>query len=201
MTPALRETLKRPDVANFLVQMQMHDLDTHWHLLSVAELAYRVAYELRLDAHAISRTADGGLLHDVGKIRINPDILTAPRSLTKDEYLLIKQHPSHGAAIVEAWGFPEVAQIVLDHHERIDGSGYPSGKRKISVETQIVSAADAYDTMRYQRSYKGARSQDNVLDALGQCAGRTHDRVILNALARVITTYEGASRETRLRAV
>jgi putative nucleotidyltransferase with HDIG domain len=133
--------------------------------------------------------AVGGLLHDVGKLAVPNEILQKPGALTDDEFDVIKRHPDLGADLVRELGFSaQVARLVRDHHERLDGTGYPRGlgAPDLDIETRILAVCDVFDALLSDRVYRDAWPLDDALDLIGREAGTKFDPACVNALQRVI---------------
>ncbi len=131
-------------------QLAERDAYTAEHTRRVALRAVQVGERLGLSPERLRTLAAGGLLHDMGKLVTPLEILTKPHGLTETEFALVRQHPRHGRELLAELGFPEAVQrLVLDHHERLDGSGYPRGLtgRDLSVETRILAVCDVYDAL------------------------------------------------------
>jgi putative nucleotidyltransferase with HDIG domain len=127
------------------------------HSRRVKELSIKIAKALNLPQHKIEDIANLGLLHDIGKIIVSSEILEKPGKLTEVEYEEIKKHPSIGYRMLTATNeFSSIADGVLSHHERWDGSGYPNGIKgnKIPIESRIIAIADAIDAMTSSRPYR-----------------------------------------------
>jgi len=142
---------------------------TEGHTRRVALLSVQVGEELGLPAPRLRRLALGGLLHDVGKLRVPDAILKKPGPLLDHEYEVIRRHPDWGAALLAELGFSdEVRAIVRDHHERLDGTGYPRGLRasEMSEEARIVAVCDVYDALVSPRVYRDAWPVERALDLL-----------------------------------
>jgi HD-GYP domain-containing protein (c-di-GMP phosphodiesterase class II) len=136
------------------------------------------------------------VLHDIGKVAINRDILQKPGSLTKEEWIEIKRHPEIGYRI--ALNTPEltvVADYILSHHERWDGQGYPRGIKgdKIPLLCRILSVADAYDAMTSGRVYRKAMSHWEAVCELEKCAGTQFDKEIVDIFIRELSKGSGKS--------
>ena len=118
-----------PRVRALMVRLERRDVSTEEHTRRVAYLAARVGEELKLSATSRRHLAVGGLLHDIGKLSVPLEVLNKPGKLSDEEFDLIKRHPGDGRKLLEELGgFPEaVRALVSDHHERLDGSGYPRG--------------------------------------------------------------------------
>ena len=123
-------------------------------------------------------------LHDIGKLGVPDAILKKPGALDADEFRIVKTHTVVGAELLSSWGLPGPATIVLQHHERIDGSGYPAGLSgdEIRIESRIVHAADAYIAMIRDRPYRKAMSQEDAFDELARHSGSQFDSAVVSAL-------------------
>ena len=144
------------------------------HSQRVMEYALMGASALSLSQEEMQFIEFGGLLHDIGKIGINDFILYKPGSLTKEEWIVMHQHPVVGASILREILFLEPARdIVLHHHERYDGNGYPSRLKgeDIPVGARLLAVADAFDTITTNRSYRVAQGIQAALDELYRRAG------------------------------
>jgi HD-GYP domain-containing protein (c-di-GMP phosphodiesterase class II) len=132
-----------------------------------------------------------GLIHDIGKINVPAEILSKPGPLTELEYGLIKMHPQVGHDVLnEAIEFPwPLAQIVLQHHERIDGSGYPQGLlgEEIILEARILGVADVVEAMASHRPYRSARGVDEALEEISQNRGVLYDPEVVDACLKLFT--------------
>jgi HD-GYP domain-containing protein (c-di-GMP phosphodiesterase class II) len=129
------------------------------------------------------------MVHDVGKIRVPAEILNKPGPLSTAEYALLKVHPETGYDILRGIDFPwPIAEITRQHHERIDGSGYPRGLHggQILVEAQIVACADIVDSMTGHRPYRPALGQERALDELRKLRGVTLESGVVDATLRVL---------------
>ncbi|MEP6469394.1 MAG: diguanylate cyclase [Chloroflexota bacterium] len=154
----------------------------------IASLATGIALELGLPADEIERIRVASLLHDLGKLAVPPEILDKPTSLSDSEWQAIGEHPRIGQVILEqASGLREAIPVVLHHHERFNGGGYPHGLKgnEIPMGARIVSVADAYHAMVHDRPYKTALSHDQALAELRSNAGTQFDPEVVNAFCVV----------------
>jgi HD domain len=181
-------------VRALLVRLADRDTSTAEHTRRVALLAARVGEELKLPPSLRRDLAVGGLLHDVGKLSVPLEILRKPGPLDDDEFAEIRRHPEAGRRLLEELGgFPEtVHRLVSDHHERLDGTGYPRGLQgcDLPIETRILAACDVYDALVSDRVYRAAWTPERALAFLHQEAG--YDKQVVNALERVVTPKDGA---------
>lgn len=160
------------------------------HSQRVSDFSIEIARQLDLPADVIRKVRTGSLFHDVGKIGIPDNVLGKPGKLTEDEYRQIKQHPAIGARILG-----QVTQMrgelpaMEEHHERLDGSGYPNGlkEQEISLIGKIVAVADVFDAMTSDRPYRRPMPVDEVLTYLQARVGSEFDGRCVEALCRAVT--------------
>ena len=172
------------------VASEKRDPYTAGHQQRTALLAQAIAVEMGLDPHRVEGVRAAGLLHDIGKISIPAEILTKPAKLTDIEFGIIRTHPSVGYEILKTIPFPwPVAEIVLTHHERLNGSGYPQGLKahEILIESKIMAVADVVEAMSSHRPYRPALGTAKALDEVQSLAGTMFDPDSVRACARVLT--------------
>ncbi len=173
----LRKTLE--DTVKALSSVvELRDPYTAGHQRKVSDLSCAIAAELGLLPEQIDGLRLAGLIHDVGKIRIPSEILSCPNKLTEFDFSLIKAHPQAGYEIVKTISFPyPVARIVLQHHERIDGSGYPAGlnQDQILIEAKILSVADVVEAISSHRPYREALGITYALNEISKNSGFLFD--------------------------
>jgi HD-GYP domain-containing protein (c-di-GMP phosphodiesterase class II) len=124
------------------------------------------------------------MIHDIGKIAVPAEILSKPTRLTEIEFGLIKLHPQSGYDILKDIDFPSpIARMVLEHHERLDGSGYPNGLtgKDLLVESRILAVADVVESMASHRPYRPARGIDLALDEIRNNRGIIYDADVVDA--------------------
>jgi diguanylate cyclase (GGDEF)-like protein/putative nucleotidyltransferase with HDIG domain len=172
--------------------LQRKDPDTVTHSLRVAILAVRVARALALDDARLDDLRVAARMHDIGKLAVPDSILNKRGPLDDEEYRVIKTHSVIGAELLRSWGLAEAATIVLQHHERIDGSGYPSGLHgdEIAIEARIVNVADAYLAMMFDRPYRKAMTQES---AFAELIGHSGTQFDSDAVAALIALERGCS--------
>lgn len=158
------------------------------HAIAVAECSLRIAEQLSVGDEACRTIAEGALLHDVGKLRVDKRILSKPAPLTPDERREIRQHPVEGELIVRTAVDVRVGEVVRAHHERWDGAGYPHGLggAEIPLAARIVAVADAYLAMRENRPYREPLSREAALRELRDCAGTQFDPACVEALTQLV---------------
>ena len=166
---------------------ELRDVSTSGHQKNVSTLAEGLARRLGLPEDTVLGVRYAGLVHDIGKLYIPAEILSKPSKLTPAEYGLVKKHPEYGKDILSPLDFPwPLAEIILQHHERIDGTGYPGGlkKEEIRVEARILSVADAFDAMISERPYRKQRSPAQALEEIRSLSGRAYDPEIVEVLEK-----------------
>ena len=174
-------------LSTVLQTLSMRDAMTARHSAAVARYSREVAGMLGLDEREQDLIHTAALLHDIGKFILPDSVLFADRKLTADEWELIKLHPEQGAKIVERIeGYGPVAEIVLHHHERYAGGGYPAGigGEEIPLGSRILSVADTYDVMTSRDSYRRPVSSEAALAELHRVAGTQLDPKVVEAFER-----------------
>jgi PAS domain S-box-containing protein len=163
---------------------ETRDPYTAGHQRRVTELAVAIAHKMNLDPTVIAGTRVAGLMHDIGKLAIPAEILSKPSALSTMEFSLIKSHPQAAYDILQTVTFPwPIAQIVLQHHERIDGTGYPNGLAQddILIEARILAVADTVEAMASHRPYRPALGIDLALAEIGKSRGTKFQSEIVDA--------------------
>lgn len=175
-------------VQAFALTVENRDLYTAGHQRHVAELAAAIASRLALPRERVEGLRFGAMIHDIGKIHVPAQILNRPGPLNPAEFSLIKTHPEVGHNIVHDVEFPwPVAQLILQHHERLDGSGYPLGLKgdEIIEEARILAVADVVDAMASHRPYRPALGLAAALDEMKKDRGTRYDEAVVNAVVKL----------------
>jgi diguanylate cyclase (GGDEF)-like protein len=165
------------------------DAYTGRHSQRVGDYAARIARRLGADEPTVELTRLAGSLHDLGKLAIPEELLRKPAALSDGERLVLERHPQIGYRMLESLGVEPVAEWVLHHHERWDGSGYPNGLagEQIPLGARIIFVADAFDAMTSDRdptrSHRKPRTQEEALAELERCAGTQFDPTVVEAFA------------------
>jgi diguanylate cyclase (GGDEF)-like protein/putative nucleotidyltransferase with HDIG domain len=162
------------------------------HSERVAELAVRIAERMGLEQEEVELTRLAASLHDLGKLAVPEEILRKPGPLTDGERLVLERHPQIGYRMLESLGVDPVAEWVLHHHERWDGSGYPDGLHgdDIPLGARVIFVADAYDAMTNDRVYRRKLSPDAALAELEGCSGTQFDPGAVSALTALVDEHE-----------
>ncbi|HXF98089.1 MAG TPA: HD-GYP domain-containing protein [Gaiellaceae bacterium] len=183
-------------VRALLVALAEKDAYTEEHTRRVALRAVQVGEELGLAPEQLRELAVGGLLHDIGKLSVPDGILRKPGPLTEEEYALVRRHVEAGTRLLaELGGFSAtVHRLVERHHERLDGSGYPTGAHgtEIPLDVSILAVCDVYDALISTRVYRDAWPHERALAFLRERAGVLFDERCVAALERVLAAERGA---------
>ena len=161
---------------------------TAGHQREVADLSRAIAMELKPTSDRIDGIQMAAMVHDLGKISVPADILSKPTKLTKIEFELIKTHPQSGYDILKDIDFPwPIARMILEHHERMDGSGYPRKLRgdDILLESRILAVADVVESMASHRPYRPALGLNAALEEIEKNRGIIYDADAVDACLRV----------------
>jgi HD-GYP domain-containing protein (c-di-GMP phosphodiesterase class II) len=173
---------------------------TRGHSERVAYYSMVIARHLGMNEDEVEKVYLSGIIHDVGKIGIEDKILRKPAALTDEEYEIMKQHPTKGAHILEAVPILKaMAGAGLQHHENLDGSGYPDGLKgdQIPLLGRIVSVADAFDAMTTDRPYSKAMTFEAALARLRFLAGKKFDPECVSAMEKAGSTGDLSTAKAR----
>ena len=168
--------------------MRIRDVYTADHQEGVARLAKAIAEEMGFSDERVKGIWVAGMIHDIGKLYIPGEILNKPTSLSNLEYEIVKRHAEVGAETLQEVSFPwPVSRIVGQHHERLDGSGYPNGLvgDEILEETRILSVADVVEAMRSHRPFRAAYSLDKALDTVREGSGNIFDERVVSSCLKI----------------
>ncbi len=184
----LQKTLN--DIINTLASIiEVRDPYTSGHQKRVALLATAIAAEMNLDNDTIESIRIAALIHDIGKINLPESILTRPGKLSEIEYDMVKTHSQSGYDMISKVEFPwPIADIILQHHERINGSGYPKGLKgkDIMLEAKILTVADVVEAMASHRPYRPALGTNEALEEIDRGKGKLYDLEVAEACLRII---------------
>jgi HD-GYP domain-containing protein (c-di-GMP phosphodiesterase class II) len=173
--------------------LKNYDEYTFFHSVNVAILSLALGSTLSSDRRFLNSLGVGALMHDIGKITIDLDVLNKPGTLTGSEWDEVRLHPLHGAEVAATMPGLDRSSIVvvLEHHMRYDMDGYPRRRppRKQHLTSRIVAVADAYDAMTSRRSYSDARLQDEAMDVLARNSGTAFDPVLVRLFVRMMGIY------------
>lgn len=168
--------------------VEQKDRYTFNHSSRVAHYAVKTATKMKLPKQRIQNLYSAAFLHDIGKINIPEEVLKKPGKLTDAEFELVKKHPGDGAEMIRQTPYAELADIVEQHHERVNGRGYPFGlvDEEILLEAKIIGVCDTFDAMTEDRAYRKAFSAEFALAEIKQLAGIQYDPEVVKAFEQVI---------------
>ncbi len=213
---AIRQFLMRNERDKMISQLENHSQEliislakaleakspyTEGHSDRVADLSREIAIRLNLEQEQIENLYQAALLHDIGKIGINDNILNKEGSLTPEEYNRVKEHPLLGVDILKPISqFKHIIPIIYAHHERNDGSGYPFGlkEKEIPLEAKIISVADTFDAITSKRPYRDAQSYEYALQEIKRNTPVKMDSLIAEVLECIIKKEENNRANTTL---
>jgi len=170
--------------------IKLKETYTPGHQHDVAHISRTIAQMMKLDNDLIDGLRIGATLHDFGITRIPLEILNKPGKLTEQEYEIVKQHPVHGYQILKNINFPwPVGRMILQHHERMDGSGYPGGisGEDIIIEARIIAVADVVNSMTSNRAWRPALSVESALDELKKNNSVKYDPAVVDVCIELYT--------------
>lgn len=173
--------------------LEQRDPYTAGHQKHVAELAVAIGRELGLDAERLHALLLAATVHDLGKIEVPVEILTKPARLSAAEFALVKRHPEVGYQLLKRIAFPwPIADIIRQHHETIDGGGYPQGLTgdKILLEAKILSVADIVESISSDRPYRPALGLDQAITEIVKIRGTKLEPAVVDACLRVLARGE-----------
>jgi len=182
--------------------VETRDPYTAGHQLRVAELSRAIAIEMGLPEEQVEGIYMAGWIHDLGKISVPAEILSKPGRITETEFNLIKIHPQSGHDILKSIEFSwPIAEIILQHHERMDGSGYPQGLsgEDILLEARIMAVADVVEAMASHRPYRPSLGVEPALEEISQKKGTFFDHNVVDACLRLfdIESPQFSQRKTK----
>jgi HD-GYP domain-containing protein (c-di-GMP phosphodiesterase class II) len=180
------------ELMHLAVEVEQKDGYTSEHCLRLQKLSYATGQKLTLEPYRLHRLNYGAYLHDLGKVRVPIEILQKPAKLTPEEWEVIKQHPTYGREMLSATPLGDIGCVVEQHHERLDGSGYPLAlsKENILVESYIVAVADTYDAMTTDRPYRKALAPEVAFAELEKYAGVHYPKEVVKAFSSAVKQVE-----------
>ena len=185
------ETLRKAiggTIQTLALTVETRDPYTAGHQKRVADLAWAIACEIGLPEEQVDGIRMAGAIHDIGKISVPAEILSKPTKLTEIEFSLIKTHAQSGYDILKDIEFPwPIARIILEHHERMDGSGYPHGRKgdDILIDSRIVAVADVVEAIASHRPYRPALGLYQALEAISIDSGVLYDANVVETCLKL----------------
>ncbi|WBW97126.1 HD-GYP domain-containing protein [Oceanirhabdus sp. W0125-5] len=182
----LSKTLK--ELTDIVKDVDKKDSYTYSHDKRVQKYSIKIANKLRLSKERFEHLAVAAQLHDIGKINVPIEILNKPGRLTPEEFECIKKHSSDGRELVKKTYYANIGTIIEQHHERLDGSGYPYGLKgqDILLEAKIIAVADTYDAMTTDRPYRKGLSPETALNELKRLSGIHYDEEVVNVFEEIL---------------
>jgi len=185
----MKEAFTKEIIISIVKMLEIHDNYTKGHSENVANLSLALSQELKLSPSDCKQAYWAGLVHDLGKILIPDAVLNKTNKLTNDEFEVIKQHPVWGyETLKNSVRLKSIAKLVLHHHERWDGNGYPGGLsgREIPEISRIITIVDAWDAMSSKRSYRKPLDFDSALKEMKDNAGKQFDPVFVETFIKMM---------------
>jgi putative nucleotidyltransferase with HDIG domain len=169
-------------------KVEEKDRYTYMHSDRVANYSIKIAKKLKLNTQHLENLNMASLLHDIGKVHVPEEILKKPTKLSTEEFSIIKKHPSDGAEMIRGTFYEDIAPIIEQHHERLNGSGYPHGLKgdEILLEARIIAVSDTFDAMTEDRVYRKANDAKYALDEIKRCSGTLYDPEVVEAFEKVL---------------
>lgn len=168
--------------------VERKDKYTYRHSSRVSKYAVKTASKMKLDRQRVDDLFIASILHDIGKINIPEEVLNKPGKLTNEEFDMIKKHPGDGADMLRKTAYKKLADIVEQHHERINGRGYPFGLKahEILLEAKIIGVCDTFDAMTEDRSYRKAYTSEYAMEEIRSLSGIQYDPEVVAAFEKVL---------------
>ena len=171
----------------YLKLLKLKEKETYAHSIRVSKYSTKLAIKLGFNDEEVSVIWLAGLLHDLGKLLVPNDILLGSTKLTTEDTLIIKKHPIDGVNYLREFTSEKICLGALEHHERLDGKGYPYGIKNISLIGRIIAIADTFDAMTSNRRYQNNLSFSEALDKMKSLAEEDfYDRELLKQFTEVI---------------
>lgn len=187
----LEECFKKPTLVASVARIKNSDDYEVSHAMNVSILNMVLGRKLGLDIEQMKIVGIGGLLHDIGKVKVPESVLKKPGKLTDEEFAIVKKHPEYGYEMLKG-RFPQpVLECVLFHHERADGSGYPFGLKDSAIPryAKITSVSDVYDAITSDKSYKNGSSAPKAISEMLRSSGIQFNNVLLRMFIEILGGY------------
>ena len=176
------------ELCGMVKNVEEKDIYTHNHGERVRDYSIKMAVILGFSSERLESIAFASVCHDIGKVFVPNEVLNNPGALTEEEFALIKKHPADGGKMAHGTFMENLDEIISQHHERIDGTGYPYGLRgdEILLEAKIIALADSFDAMTSDRSYRKAMEMGVAFKELKSLSGIHYDEKVVEALEKVL---------------
>jgi len=179
--------VEAPTLRSLLSALRAHDPYTYRHSLRTVRLSLLLGRACGVSIDELRALSLGAVVHDIGKIFIPGEVLHKEGTLDEEEWAAVRRHPADGARLLRGVSSPPgVCRVVAEHHERLDGRGYPAGLRgdEIDFNARVVAVADAFDAMTSERPYRPAAGFEAASAELERCAGTQFDPDVVLAFLR-----------------
>jgi putative nucleotidyltransferase with HDIG domain len=169
-------------------KVEAKDRYTYLHSDRVANYSIKIAKKMKLNKVQIENLNTASYIHDIGKVNVPEEVLNKPSRLTVEEFDIIKKHPSDGAEMIKGTFYEELAPIIEQHHERLNGSGYPKGLKgdDILLEARIIAVSDTFDAMTEDRVYRKASNAQEAFNVIKSSIGTLYDKEVVEAFEKVL---------------
>ncbi|WP_053368504.1 HD domain-containing phosphohydrolase [Bacillus sp. FJAT-27245] len=176
------------ELKSIVEEVEKKDRHTYKHSERVSEYAIKIARKLMLPKDKLENLYIASILHDIGKINIPAKILNKPDKLSDEEFAIVKHHPGDGAEMVKDLYYEDISVIIEQHHERLNGSGYPNGLKgdEILLEARIIAVSDTFDAMTEDRAYRKAYDVQYAVDELIRMADTHYDRKVVEVFVEIL---------------
>ncbi|WP_313339195.1 HD-GYP domain-containing protein [Sedimentibacter sp.] len=187
----ITELLNKDDLSYNVIDFKNYDTYTFQHCLNVATLSISTGISLKLPERQLHDLGMAGLLHDIGKMTIPAEILNKPGKLTDEEYEIIKTHPVSAAELLKNYVSNDIIRAIEGHHEKLDGTGYPYGKKADNIHyySKILAVCDVYDALTSDRAYRKTVFPSEVIEYIMGCGDTHFDHEILSHFIKIIVAY------------
>jgi putative nucleotidyltransferase with HDIG domain len=181
------------ELNNILKKAQQKDIYTYNHNIRVKEYASKIAERLHLSRERLENLVHASYFHDIGKINVPDEILNKPGCLNEEEFDCIKKHSEDGFNIINVTHLKDSGKIIEQHHERLDGSGYPRGLKgeEIMLEARIIAVADSYDAMTSDRAYRKGMEPFKAISELKSMIGTHYDEKVISTFEQILNEEYG----------
>lgn len=171
----------------YLGLLRLKEKETYMHSIRVSRYSTELAKKLKLSNEMIAIVWASALLHDIGKLLVPNYILLGTTKLSEDDYLLIRRHPLDSLIYLQEFTSERLYKGAIEHHERLDGKGYPYGIKDISIVGRIIAIADTFDAMTSNRTYQNALTYNEALDKMQELADlNMYDRELFYYFKKVV---------------
>lgn len=176
------------ELTKVVKQVEEKDQYTFQHSARVQEYSIRVAKELQLSKETVENLYFASIFHDIGKIHVPEEILNKPEKLTAEEFEILKKHSADGCEMLKTTYYSHVGEIIHQHHERLNGLGYPKGLKgdEILLEAQIIGITDTFDAMTSDRVYRKGLDPVTAMKEIKKLIGQHYQQYIVDAFERVL---------------